>query len=194
MIKKIINKNIKNAINNIRIFNSKKYINQIEKTSILLTNVIKSGNKIFFCGNGGSAADSQHLCGELVSKFLKKRKPYSAISLTTNTSTITSIANDFSYSEIFSKQIEALGKKGDALIAISTSGKSLNIKKAIVESKKMGMHIIFLTGVNHKLEKKYLKNVNISIAVPGKRVDRIQELHILTGHILCEIIENNLTK
>ena len=85
-------------------------------------------------------------------------------------------------------------KKGDALIAISTSGKSLNIKKAIVESKKMGMHIIFLTGVNHKLEKKYLKNVNISIAVPGKRVDRIQELHILTGHILCEIIENNLTK
>ena len=194
MIKKIINKNIKNAINNIRIFNSKKYINQIEKTSILLTNVIKNGNKIFFCGNGGSAADSQHLCGELVSKFLKKRKPYSAISLTTNTSTITSIANDFSYSEIFSKQIEALGKKGDALIAISTSGKSLNIKRAIVQSKKMGMHIIFLTGINHKLEKKYLKNVNINIAVPGKRVDRIQELHILTGHILCEIIENNLTK
>ena len=194
MIKKISNKNIKNAINNIRIFNSKKYINQIEKTSILLTNVIKNGNKIFFCGNGGSAADSQHLCGELVSKFLKKRKPYSAISLTTNTSTITSIANDFSYSEIFSKQIEALGKKGDALIAISTSGKSLNIKRAIVQSKKMGMHIIFLTGINHKLEKKYLKNVNINIAVPGKRVDRIQELHILTGHILCEIIENNLTK
>ena len=126
------------------------------------------------------------LCAELVSKFLKNRKPFSSISLTTNTSTITSISNDFSFDKIFSKQIEAVGVKGDFLFAISTSGKSKNVKEAIKVAKKKGIKTFLLTGLKNKS-----RNLSdIVLEVPASRVDRIQEMHILVGHIICEIVEN----
>lgn len=145
--------------------------------------------KILFCGNGGSAADSQHLCAELVSKFLKVRKPYPAVALTTNTSIITSIGNDFGYDFIFSKQIESIGKKGDVLIAISTSGKSKNIIKAMSAAKKIGIKVIFFTGENI-FNRKF---ADLVIDAPANRVDRIQELHIYIGHTICEIIEKQIS-
>ena len=159
----------------------------IELFSKKIFDALNNGNKLLFCGNGGSAADSQHLCAELVSKFLKNRKPYSAMALTTNTSIITSVSNDFSYSEIFSKQIEAIGVSGDLLIAISTSGKSVNVLKAIKEAKKKRINTILLSGNKNKN-----KTANITLNVPANRVDRIQELHIHIGHIICELIEKNI--
>tara|TARA_Y200000002_G_scaffold307699_1_gene263842 strand:- start:660 stop:1238 length:579 start_codon:yes stop_codon:yes gene_type:complete len=181
-----IKKNINDSINNLKILNDQKYFDQILKISNEIIRTIKNKKKIIFCGNGGSAADSQHLCAELVSKFLKNRKPFSSISLTTNTSTITSISNDFSFDKIFSKQIEAVGVKGDFLFAISTSGKSKNVKEAIKVAKKKGIKTFLLTGLKNKS-----RNLSdIVLEVPASRVDRIQEMHILVGHIICEIVEN----
>ena len=119
-----IKSNINKAILSLDTLKGSIYLNKINKICNEMIKTLKKGNKIIFCGNGGSAADSQHLCAELVSKFLKNRKPLAAISLTTNTSSITSIANDFNFEQVFSKQIEAIGKNGDFLFAISTSGKS----------------------------------------------------------------------
>ncbi len=181
-----IKKNINDSINNLKILNDQKYFDQILKISNEIIRTIKNKKKIIFCGNGGSAADSQHLCAELVSKFLKNRKPFSSISLTTNTSTITSISNDFSFDKIFSKQIEAVGVKGDFLFAISTSGKSKNVKEAIKVAKKKGIKTFLLSGLKNKS-----RNLSdIVLEVPASRVDRIQEMHILVGHIICEIVEN----
>ena len=185
---KLINKNIDQNIYNLKKLKKKKYLDNITKTIDLCLNAINSGNKILFCGNGGSAADSQHLTAEVVSKFLKNRQPLPAVSLTTNTSTITSIANDFSYNSIFSKQIEAIGKKNDVLFAISTSGNSKNIINAINSANKIGIKTILLTGENLKKKIK----CNIILSTPGKRVDRIQELHIHIGHTICEILEKKL--
>ena len=185
--RKIIKKNIKTNILNLKKLEKKKYQEIISLISEKCIKTLKNNNKIMFCGNGGSAADSQHLCAELVSKFLKNRKPYAAVSLTTNTSTISSISNDFNYSYIFSKQIDAIGKEGDLLIAISTSGKSKNIIRAIKTSKRKKINSILLSGFKNKF-----KEADITFNVPANRVDRIQELHILIGHIICEIIEKNL--
>lgn len=180
-----VDSNLNIAIENLKKLNTKYYKDQINIATNLSIKALKNGKKIIFCGNGGSAADSQHLCAELVSKFLKNRKPIPSISLTTNTSTITSISNDFDYKFIFSKQIEALGKKNDVLIAISTSGKSKNIIEALKTSKKKGLKNILLTG-NKVINKKFC---DVVLDVPADRVDRIQELHILIGHIICENIE-----
>ena len=156
----------------------------------LLLNGIKKDKKIFFCGNGGSASDSQHLASELVGYFLnRKRKPIPAISLTTNTSTITAIANDDSFNSIFSRQLEGLGNKGDILFAISTSGKSKNVLKAINVAKKKKLKIIFLTSLNYNNIDKKIDSI---ILVPANRVDRIQEMHIAVGHIICELIEKSI--
>lgn len=183
-----VDSNLNIAIENLKKLNTKYYKDQINIATNLSIKALKNGKKIIFCGNGGSAADSQHLCAELVSKFLKNRKPIPSISLTTNTSTITSISNDFDYKFIFSKQIEAIGKSGDILIAISTSGQSKNIIEALKVSKQKGLINILLTG-NKIKNKKYC---NIVIDVPAERVDRVQELHILIGHIICENIEKQI--
>jgi len=184
---KIIQENIKENVSNLKKLSEIKYQKQILKIVKLCISTLKNKKKIMFCGNGGSAADSQHLCAELVSKFLKNRKPYSAISLTTNTSIITSVSNDFNYSDIFSKQIEAIGTNGDLLIAISTSGKSINVIKAIKESKKRKINTILLSGNKNKN-----KSATITFNVPASRVDRIQELHIHIGHTICELIEKTI--
>jgi D-sedoheptulose 7-phosphate isomerase len=181
---KLINEVIHNFLN-LKSFNN---FNDIKKASEMMIDALKRKNKILFCGNGGSAADSQHLTAELIGQFLKKkRKAIAAISLTTNTSTITSVANDTHYDLIFSRQIEGIGRKGDILFCISTSGKSKNIIKAMQKAKQLKLNVILLTG------KKEIRNKNIDLQInaPSLRVDRIQEMHIFIGHLICETIEKN---
>jgi|TARA_B110000444_G_C18849314_1_gene604298 D-sedoheptulose 7-phosphate isomerase len=162
---------------------------EIQDASKMMIGSLKRGGKIIFCGNGGSAADSQHLSAELVGRYLKNRRPIASISLTTDTSVITAISNDYSFDEIFSRQLEAIGNKNDVLYAISTSGRSKNIIKAINQAKKMGIKIIGITGADGD---DMARLCDISIIVPATRPDRIQELHIATGQIICEIIEEEL--
>jgi D-sedoheptulose 7-phosphate isomerase len=162
--------------------------NEIMQSAQICIKSINDNKKIIFCGNGGSAADSQHLAAELIGKFLKKRKALPALALNTNSSIITSIGNDINFESIFSRQIEALGNKNDVLFAITTSGKSRNILNAIKVAKKKGLKIILLTSINCKI--KSGKNFFV-IKAPTKRVDRIQEMHITIGHLICEYIENN---
>ena len=147
---------------------------------------LQKGGKIFWCGNGGSAADCQHLSAEFVCRFKNERRPLSSISLTTDTSALTAIANDYDYSSIFSRQIEANMNKKDILIAISTSGNSENIIKALKVSKNLDIFSIALTGKVGGQIPKYTRNI---IYVDSENTARIQEIHILIGHLLCELIE-----
>ena len=185
--KKVIDKNLFNIEKNFIQLQSSKYKILIHKTALLIIKALKNKNKVMFCGNGGSCADSEHICAELVGKYLKNRKPYSAVSLTTNTSLLSAISNDFSFKEIFSKQIQSLGKKNDILFAITTSGKSKNILNAINVAKKLKIKVILLTS-QKALNLK--KKADILIPVPSSRVDRIQEMHIAVGHIICELVES----
>lgn len=152
----------------------------------------KSGNKLLIFGNGGSAADSQHIAAEFVNRFMINRKALPAIALTTDSSVLTSIANDFSYIDIFSRQVEALGKKGDIAWGISTSGKSANVLKAFETANELGLKTVVFTGKN--LNK--LKNiiVNHKILVPSSSTQRIQEAHITVAHIICELVENTFSQ
>ena len=167
----------------------KKQIKIIEKIALVISNTLNNDGKVFFFGNGGSAADAQHIAAELVGKFQKKRKGLPAIALTTNTSILTSIGNDFGYDFIFERQVESLVKSTDVVIGISTSGNSKNVLRGIRLAKKIGAVTIALTGSkSNKLE----KISQITLKVPSNSTQRIQEAHILIGHIICEIVENNL--
>lgn len=147
---------------------------------------LASGNKILFCGNGGSAADSQHIAAELVGRFVKERRSLAAIALTTDTSILTAVGNDYGYDDIFSRQVEGLGRSGDILIGISTSGNSGNVVKAIEAARHVGMHTFAFTGEGGG---KLGALCDLTFAVPSKVTARIQEMHILAGHILCELVE-----
>ncbi len=182
----MIEETLKEISNNFREL-SLQHSGIIKEAADLMISSIVSGGKIVFCGNGGSAADSQHLAAELVGRYRLNREPLAAIALTTDTSILTAIGNDFSFDEIFSRQVRGLCNKNDILYAISTSGKSHNIVLAIKEAKEKGMKTIGLTGDNgNSME----KNCDILINVPANRPDRIQEMHIAIGQIICEIIEN----
>lgn len=167
----------------------KKILKSVNEIAHLCIKALKKGNKILFAGNGGSAADAQHLAGELVNRFGFDRPGLSAIALTTDTSVITSISNDYGFKKLFSRQVQALGKKGDVLIVLSTSGNSANILEAINEALNAGISTIGLTG---KSGGKMLNLCDICLMVPSDETPRIQEAHILIGHILCSIIENSL--
>ena len=161
----------------------------IEKSINYIKNSINSGGKIIFFGNGGSASDSQHLCAEFVGRYKKDRSPLAAISLNTDTSILTAVANDMGYEKVFERQVEALAKKEDVIFAISTSGSSKNVINAVVAGKKKGIKIIALTGKNDS----ELSNLSdVSIKVPSDKVNHIQEMHIIIGHFICEIIEKNI--
>ncbi|WP_440650513.1 D-sedoheptulose-7-phosphate isomerase [Candidatus Pelagibacter sp. HIMB1495] len=162
---------------------------KIEEASNLIKKSLTTGGTIYWCGNGGSAADSQHIAAEFVGRFKKDRKPLKSLALTTDTSVLTCVANDYSYEEIFSRQIKAFGKKGDVLVAITTSGKSKNILKALSQAKKMKLKTIGLLGKDGGNCK---NNCDISIIVPSKVTARIQEAHILIEHLLCELVEHKL--
>ena len=185
--KKLIKKNLKEIENNFKNLNDEYYLELIQKAASLIVNSIKKKNKIIFCGNGGSASDGEHLCAELAGRYLKNRKAYPAIALTGNSSLVTALGNDFGFENIFYRQIESIGKKGDILFAITTSGKSKNILKILELSKKKGIKVILLTSLKAKNLK---KKVDLIIQVPSDRVDRIQEMHIGIGHIICETVEN----
>ena len=151
---------------------------------------LKKNGKVILFGNGGSAADSQHIAAELVGRFKKDRNAIAAISLTTNTSILTSLANDYGYDVVFAKQVEALGQKNDVAIGISTSGKAKNVACAIKQAKKMGLKTVALTGGDGG---ELAKLADISLLVPSSVTARIQEAHITIGHIICELIEQALS-
>lgn len=173
------------------IHDSKILSSQIEKSIELITKSIKNGNKIILFGNGGSAADAQHMAAEFIGRFMKERKSFPAIAISTDTSVITAIGNDYSFDRIFSRQIESLVKKGDVIIAISTSGRSKNILEGLKASKKLGAKVISLTGKNGTKMK--LKS-DVFLNVPSVETSRIQEAHRTIIHIICEIVENELVK
>jgi D-sedoheptulose 7-phosphate isomerase len=155
----------------------------------LISHTFEVGNKIFFFGNGGSAADAQHLACEFVNRFIMDRPPLPAIALTTDTSILTSVSNDIAFNEIFSRQLRALGKEGDIAIGISTSGSSPNVIKAFEVAKEIGMKTVALTGNDGGV---LAKKVDFPLIVPSTSTPRIQETHILVGHILCEMVEHSL--
>lgn len=184
-----INKNLSIIENNFKQLKQKIYSDKISKSIKLILEALKKKNKIIFCGNGGSASDSEHISAELIGRYLKNRRAYSAISLTSNNSAITAIANDYGYENIFSRQLEAIGSKNDILFAFSTSGKSRNIIKVLRYAKLKKLKTILLTGQKYKGSSKI---ADLVIKVPSNRVDRIQEMHIAIGHIICEQIEKKL--
>ncbi len=150
---------------------------------------LRQDGKILACGNGGSAADSQHFAAELLNRFEMERPGLAAMALTTDTSTITSIANDYDYEQIFSKQVRALGHKNDLLLAISTSGNSKNVLAAMLAAHENGMSVIALTGRNGGKMAESLGPADIQICVPAQNTARIQEVHLLTLHCLCDAID-----
>lgn len=155
----------------------------------LMFSALSNGNKILACGNGGSAADAQHFAAELVGRFERERFPLPAISLATDTSILTAVANDYSYREIFSKQVQAFGQAGDILLAISTSGNSGNVMAAIEAALEREMRVIAMTGKGGGEIGKMLTDADVHICVPADRTARIQEVHLVTIHALCDGID-----
>ncbi len=167
-----------------------KNINVIEEAAKALTKCLKAGGKILLCGNGGSAADSQHIAAEFVGRFQKERRALPAIALTTDTSALTALGNDYSFEIVFSRQVEALGQKGDVLIGFSTSGNSKNVVEAVKRAKSLGLVTITLTG-NDGGQLAPLSD--IKIIVPSKVTARIQESHITISHSICELVESEFS-
>lgn len=155
----------------------------IEQASELIIETLRSGNKILLCGNGGSAADAQHIAAELVVRYCHERQALPAVAITTDTSIITAHANDYDFDTIFCRQIEALGRAGDCLLALSTSGKSSNICEAAKAARKIGIHVVALTGGNGGA---LAPLADIAVVVPSTVTARIQEAHILIAHWWCE--------
>ncbi len=164
----------------------------IVRAAELTTAQIKAGHKVLSCGNGGSAADAQHFSSEMINRFEQERRGLAAIALTTDTSTLTSIANDDRYERVFARQIEALGRPGDVLLAISTSGSSGNVNEAIEQAHKQGLQVIVLSGSNGGPMAELLSEDDVEIRVPSKSTARIQEVHLLVIHCLCDLIDRLL--
>jgi len=187
-IKKIFESEINKHISSTDLFlknnfeDFKKFLNFVIKT-------LKKGNKIILFGNGGSASDAQHIAAELVVKYKKKRKSIPAISLSTDTSTLTAIGNDFSFNDIFSRQLESIGKPGDIAIGITTSGKSKNVINALKLAKKKKIISVILTKKKYPNKKQIEKVSDLILGVPADETARIQELHILVGHLMCAVID-----
>jgi D-sedoheptulose 7-phosphate isomerase len=164
----------------------------IARGGALLAESLRGGGKVMACGNGGSAADSQHFAAELVNRFERERPPLAGLALSTDTSTLTSIANDYSYLQVFSKQVRALGRRGDVLLAISTSGNSANVIEAIHACRELGVRVIALTGNGGGKMAATLRADDVHICVPHKVTARIQEVHLLVLHCLCDAIDFQL--
>lgn len=186
IIKRAIEKTIETKNN---ILNDQDLIILIEKISEEMIATFKNGNKVLFCGNGGSAADAQHLATELSGKYYLNREPLSAEPLNINTSFLTAVANDISFEQVFARLVKAVGKKRDVLVAISTSGNSMNVIRALEAANDAGMITIGFTGASGGKMQDFCKYL---IKIPSTDTPRIQESHILIGHILCEIIENKI--
>lgn len=164
-------------------------IDAIVEIAQLMIDCLKKGGKVIVFGNGGSASDSQHIAAELVGRFKKDRSALAGVALTTNTAVLTSLANDYGYDVVFSRQIEALGKKNDVALGISTSGKAKNVALGIKQAKKMGIKTVALSGGDGG---DIVKLADVSLMVPSSITARIQEAHITIAHIICEMIEHAL--
>lgn len=186
----IVIKNIQNSLD---------LKNQLLKDESMLSSIVlladtiidcyKSGGKVLFCGNGGSAADAQHLAAELSGRYYYDRPPLNSEALHVNTSYLTAVANDYSYDEIYARLIKAVGKEGDVLIGLSTSGNSKNVVRALEEAKKLGVTTVALTGLGGG---KMKQRSSMTIEIPSSDTPRIQECHMIIGHTLCEIVEMSL--
>jgi D-sedoheptulose 7-phosphate isomerase len=164
----------------------------VARAGRLFADALRNGGKALACGNGGSAADAQHFAAELLNRFEIERPPLAAVALTTDTSTLTSIANDYAYQQVFSKQVRALGRRGDVLLAISTSGNSGNVLEAIGVAHDIGMRIVALTGNGGGKMGAALRAEDVHICVPHRTTARIQEVHLLVLHCLCDAIDFQL--
>lgn len=169
---------------------AKSKIGEIESIAKLIISAYRRGGKVVLFGNGGSAADAQHIACELVGRFALKRRAFPAIALTTNASTLTAVANDYGYKAVFSRQVEALVKEKDVVVGISTSGDSPNVVEAIETAKMKGARTIGLTGGNGG---RLAKVADLVLIVPSDSTPRIQEVHITVGHIVCELVEKELS-
>lgn len=170
------------------VLNDPTFLEQIEQAARLCADTLKAGKKILFAGNGGSASDAQHLAAELVGRYKFDRAPLAAIALTTDTSALTAIGNDYGFNDVFSRQVAALANEGDVFIGISTSGNSQNIMEACDVAREKKCHIIGMSGAKGKLK----DIADLTLAVPAPETATIQEVHIMLGHILCDGIEQIL--
>ncbi len=164
----------------------------LQRAAEIMSSCLEQGGKILSCGNGGSAADAQHFSSELINRFEMERRALAAIALTTDSSTLTSIGNDYDFSRVFARQIEALGRPGDVLLAISTSGDSINVLAAVTAAKRGGMHCVVLSGRDGGKLSTLLDADDIEIRVPSMVTARIQETHLLAIHCLCDLLDQSL--
>lgn len=160
----------------------------VQRIADRITASLRNGGKVLLMGNGGSAADAQHIAAELVGRFQKDRKAFAALALTTDTSVLTSVGNDYGFEEIFSRQIDGLAREGDVVVGISTSGSSANVVRAIESARRMGCATVGLLGHGGRLE----SMVDEALIIAGFTTARVQEMHILAGHLLCELVERDL--
>ena len=167
----------------------RKIMPEVASAGLRVRTALEKGRKILICGNGGSAADSQHMAAEFVGRFVKERQSLPALALTVDTSLLTAVSNDYGFDCVFSRQVEGLGQEGDVLIAISTSGNSANVVKAVKTAKEKGIYVIALTGENGGI---LAKESDLCLAVPSQVTARIQEMHIMIIHMICEIAEADI--
>lgn len=172
-----------------QLLNDEQLIATLEQVSKLFIDCFKADGKVLFCGNGGSAADAQHISAELSGRYKLDRKPLFAEALHVNSSYMTAVANDYSYDEVYSRMVEAAGREGDVLVAISTSGNSSNVLKAVEKARSIGMKVVGMTGDNGGKMKGLCDHL---LNAPSSNTPRIQECHILMGHIICELTEKGL--
>src|SRR5712691_1372536 len=164
----------------------------VARGGVLLAESLKNGGKALACGNGGSAADAQHFAAELVNRFEAERPPLAGLALTTDSSTLTTIANDYAYEQVFAKQVRAIGRRGDVLLAISTSGNSANVLEAVRAAHQLGVRVIALTGAGGGKLAAAMAADDVHLCVPHKSTARIQEVHLLVLHCLCDAIDYQL--
>jgi D-sedoheptulose 7-phosphate isomerase len=177
---------------NLKLAASKVLAEPLARATELMVETLRGGGKIMSCGNGGSAADAQHFAAELVNRFEMERPPLAAVALTTDTSSLTSIANDYAYQQVFSKPLRAIGRRGDALLAISTSGNSANVLDAIGAAHELGIRVVALTGNGGGKMGAALRPEDVHLCVPHRTTARIQEVHLLCLHCLCDGIDTLL--
>jgi len=161
----------------------------IRRAAELVSGAVAAGGKVLLCGNGGSAADAQHFAAELVGKFQTERRALPALALTVDTSVITAVGNDMGYEQVFVRQVEALGRTGDVLICLSTSGKSPNVVLAARRGRELGMQVIAFTGADSQFLSPYAA---VTVAVPSRETPRVQEAHLVSGHAVCQMVEQTL--
>lgn len=192
-IQKLINDNFNQSIETKE---SVKHVmvEPMTKAVNLIVKAFETNHKMLICGNGGSAADAQHFAAEFTGRYEMERRPLPAVALTTDTSAITAIGNDYGFEFVFSKQVEALGQSSDILYAISTSGNSENVIRAIEVAKKLGMHIIAMVGKDGGKISKLLTDDDVNLCVPAQRTARIQEVHLLLLHTICDAVDTVMFK